>query len=44
MSTRSRRWSTAGIVVAVLLGIAGLAILASAVIFVVGLNQWGSNK
>jgi len=33
-----------GIVVAVVLGIVGLAVLACAVIFIVGLNQWGSNK
>jgi hypothetical protein len=44
MRTRSRRWGTVGIVLAVLLGIAGLAVLAFAVVFIVGLNQWGSNK
>ena len=36
--------ATVGIVVAVLLGIAGLAVLACAVVFIVALNQWGSNK
>jgi hypothetical protein len=33
-----------GLVVAVVLGIAGLAILACAVVLIVSLNQWGSNK
>jgi hypothetical protein len=44
MRTRSRQWRAVGIVLAVLLGIAGLAVLAFVVVFIVGLNQWGSNK
>jgi hypothetical protein len=44
MRPRRRQWSVVGIVLAVLLGIAGLAVLAFAVVFIVGLNQWGSNK
>jgi hypothetical protein len=45
-STRSPRggWSTAGIVLAIVLGILGLAVLGAAVLFVVGLSNWGSNK
>jgi hypothetical protein len=31
-------------VIAVLLGIAGLVIIAFAVAFIVSLNEWGSNK
>jgi hypothetical protein len=33
-----------GIVLAVLLGTAGLAVLACAVVLIVSVNQWGSNK
>jgi len=45
-STRRPRggWSTAGIVLAVVIGILGLVVVAGAVLFVVGLSNWGSNK
>ncbi len=38
------RWSTAGIVLAVVIAVLGLAVLAGAVLFVVGISQMGSNK
>lgn len=37
-------WSTVGVVLAVIIFILGLALLAGAVLFVVGISNWGSNK
>ena len=37
-------WQGAGIALAVVLGVCGLAVLAFGVLLVVGMNQWGSNK
>ncbi len=37
-------WQGAGLVLAVVLGISGLAVVAVGVLFVVGMNQWASNK
>ena len=39
-----RLWRTAGSVLVVVLIIAGLAAVAFAVLFMVALNSWGSNK
>jgi hypothetical protein len=41
---RHPTWTTAGIVLAVLFAIFGLALVAAAVAFVIGLSSWGSNK
>ncbi|MFF3563302.1 hypothetical protein ACFYXS_24965 [Streptomyces sp. NPDC002574] len=43
---RARRspWAVVGIVLAVVLGIAGLAVVAAFVLFSVALSNWGSNK
>jgi hypothetical protein len=47
-SPRRRRaltgWQVAGIVCAVVLAVCGLAVVAGGVLFMVALNQWGSNK
>ena len=45
-STRAKRsgWATFGIVVAVALAVAGLALVALTVLFVVGMSNYGSNK
>ncbi|WP_037571188.1 hypothetical protein [Phaeacidiphilus oryzae] len=37
-------WAVFGVVVAVLLVLAGLALVAFYVLLIVGLSQWGSNK
>jgi hypothetical protein len=37
-------WSVVGVALAVVLGVLGLMVVASAVIFVIGLNSWGNNK
>jgi hypothetical protein len=37
-------WQYAGIVLAVVIGILGLALLGAFVLVVVGMGQWGSNK
>ena len=41
---RQRFWRAVGITLAVILTIAGLALVALAVLFVVAINSWGSNK
>ena len=45
-SVRPKRsgWATFGIVVAVLLAVAGLAFVGLIVLFVVGMGNYGSNK
>ena len=37
-------WRTVGIVLAVTAGVAGLALVAFAIVVVVSLNSWASNK
>lgn len=37
-------WGVVGIVVAVLLGVAGLVVIGAIVLFFVGLSRYGSNK
>jgi hypothetical protein len=41
---RNRFWRTVGIALTVVLAIAGLAVVAAIVLFVVAINSWGSNK
>lgn len=41
---RDRIWRIVGITFAVVLTIAGLAVVAAVVLFVVAINSWGSNK
>jgi len=41
---RRSGWHVAGIVLAVVIGILGLAILGGFVLVAVGMAQWGSNK
>lgn len=40
----SRFWRNVGITVTVILVLGGLAMVAAAVIFVVGINMWAANK
>jgi hypothetical protein len=37
-------WQVVGIVVAVVLGVCGLALVAGFVLVAVGMNMWASNK
>jgi len=37
-------WQGVGLALAIALGVCGLAVLAFGVLFVVGMNQWASNK
>ena len=37
-------WRVAGVVLAVVLGVGGLALIAFVVFMAVAMNQWGSNK
>jgi hypothetical protein len=41
---RRSGWRTAGIVLGILVGVAGLLVIAAGIVFVVGINQWASNK
>ena len=41
---RDRIWRIVGITFAVIVTIAGLAVIAAVVLFVVAINSWGSNK
>ena len=41
---RNRFWRIVGITLAVVLTIAGLAVVATVVLFIVAINSWGSNK
>ena len=41
---RDRIWRIVGITFAVILTLAGLAVVAAVVLFVVAINSWGSNK
>jgi biopolymer transport protein ExbB/TolQ len=41
---RNRFWRAVGITLAVVMTIAGLAVAAAVVLFVVAINSWGSNK
>jgi hypothetical protein len=42
--TRRSGWRYAGIVLAVVIGVLGLALVGAFVLVVVGMAQWGSNK
>jgi len=37
-------WQMVGLVLSIVLGVCGLAVLAFGVLVVVGMNQWASNK
>ena len=41
---RDRIWRIVGITFAVIVTVAGLAMVAAAVLFVIAINSWGSNK
>ena len=41
---RNRMWRIVGITLAVVMTIAGLAVVAAVILFVVAINSWGSNK
>ena len=41
---RDRIWRTVGIVLAVVMTIAGLAVVGVVIFFVIAINSWGSNK
>ena len=41
---RDRIWRIVGITFAVVLTVAGLAVVAAIVLFVIAINSWGSNK
>ena len=41
---RNRIWRIVGITLAVIMTIAGLAVVAAIVLFVIAINSWGSNK
>ncbi|MFD3456573.1 hypothetical protein ACFWVC_30925 [Streptomyces sp. NPDC058691] len=42
--TRRSPWAVVGVVLAVVLAIAGLVVVAGLVLFSVALSNWGSNK
>ena len=44
MKRSQRFWRTAGIALATVMGIFGLAVIAFVVYLAVALNSWGSNK
>ena len=41
---RDRMWRIFGITLAVILTIAGLAVVGTVIFFVIAINSWGSNK
>jgi hypothetical protein len=41
---RHRFWRIVGITVAVLVALAGVAVIAAFVLFAIAINSWGSNK
>lgn len=41
---RDRFWRIFGITIAVVMTLAGLAMVAALILFVVAMNSWGSNK
>ena len=41
---RHRIWRIVGITLAVVVTLAGLAIVAAFILFVIAINSWGSNK
>ena len=41
---RNRIWRIVGITLAVVVTLAGMAMIAALILFVVAINSWGSNK
>lgn len=41
---RNRIWRIVGITLAVVVTLAGLAMVAAVILFVIAINSWGSNK